>query len=208
MGERIPVFVYASDPVSEAGVAAALRGRPEVYVVEGGDVDSAVVALVVTDEVDGEATRAVRAIQRNGCPRVVLVVTHLDDGGVFASVEAGACGLVRRAEAQPERLVGAIHAAARGDGTVPPDLLGRLLDHVSRLQQQVLAPRGLSFSGFTDREVEVLRLVAEGLDTGEIAHRLSYSERTIKNVIHDVTTRLNLRNRSHAVAYAMRAGVL
>jgi DNA-binding NarL/FixJ family response regulator len=208
MAERIPVFVYASDPVSEAGVAAALRGRPEVTVVAQAEVDAALVALVVTDEVDEEATRALRAIQRNGCPRVVLVVTRLDDGGVFAAVESGACGLVRRAEAQPERLVTAIRAAARGDGTVPPDLLGRLLDHVSRLQQQVLAPRGLSFSGLTDREVDVLRLVAEGLDTNEIAHRLAYSERTIKNVINDVTTRLNLRNRSHAVAYAMRAGLL
>jgi DNA-binding NarL/FixJ family response regulator len=56
--------------------------------------------------------------------------------------------------------------------------------------------------------VEVLRLVAEGLDTGEIAKRLSYSERTIKNVIHDVVTRLNLRNRSHAVAYALREGLI
>ncbi|HWB72974.1 MAG TPA: helix-turn-helix transcriptional regulator [Egibacteraceae bacterium] len=58
------------------------------------------------------------------------------------------------------------------------------------------------------REVEVLRLVAEGLDTAEIANHLSYSERTIKNVIHDATMRLNLRNRTHAVAYALRQGLI
>ena len=58
------------------------------------------------------------------------------------------------------------------------------------------------------RSIDVLRLVADGLDTGEIAQRLSYSERTIKNVIHDVTSRLHLRNRSHAVAFAMRTGVI
>ena len=54
----------------------------------------------------------------------------------------------------------------------------------------------------------MLRLVAEGLDTGEIAKELAYSERTIKNVIHDVTSRLNLRNRSQAVAYALREGLI
>jgi DNA-binding CsgD family transcriptional regulator len=54
----------------------------------------------------------------------------------------------------------------------------------------------------------VLRLVADGLDTSEIAERLSYSERTIKNIIHDVTTRFHLRNRSHAVAFAVRQGLI
>jgi len=54
----------------------------------------------------------------------------------------------------------------------------------------------------------VLRLVAEGWDTAQIATKLSYSERTVKNVLHDVTTRLQLRNRSHAVAYAMREGLI
>jgi DNA-binding NarL/FixJ family response regulator len=56
--------------------------------------------------------------------------------------------------------------------------------------------------------VRVLKLVAEGLDTSEIADSLSYSERTIKNVLHEVTTRLQLRNRSHAVAYALRNGLI
>jgi DNA-binding NarL/FixJ family response regulator len=99
------------------------------------------------------------------------------------------------------------HAAA-GDGSVPPDLLGRLLRQVGRLQRQVLAPRGLTFTGLSEREVDVLRLVADGLDTSEIARHLSYSERTIKNVIHDITTRLQLRNRAQAVAYAMREGLI
>ena len=73
---------------------------------------------------------------------------------------------------------------------------------------QVLAPRGLSFAGLNDRERDVLRLVAEGHDTAEIATLLSYSERTVKNVLHDLNTRLQLRNRSHAVAYAVREGLI
>jgi DNA-binding NarL/FixJ family response regulator len=150
----------------------------------------------------------IRAAQRQSRLRVVLVATSLDDRALLAAVEAGACGLLRRSEATPVALVGAIRVAAAGDGTIPPDLLGRLLRQFERLQRQVLAPRGLNFAGLNKREVEVLRLVADGLDTGEIAQHLSYSERTIKNVIHDVTTRLQLRNRSQAVAYALREGLI
>jgi DNA-binding NarL/FixJ family response regulator len=208
VGSRIRTYVYAADPISAAGLASALRGEREILVVNDHEIDTASVALIVADEIDAETTRVIRAIQRNGCPRVVLVVARLDDSGLMAAVEAGGCGILRREEARPERLVAAIRAAAAGDGSLPPDLLGRLLNQVGQLQRQVLAPRGLSFSGFTERELEVLRQLAEGLDTAEIATMLAYSERTVKNVIHDITTRLQLRNRSHAVAYAVRQGLI
>ncbi|MGH9283859.1 MAG: LuxR C-terminal-related transcriptional regulator, partial [Acidimicrobiales bacterium] len=91
---------------------------------------------------------------------------------------------------------------------MPPDLLGRLLGQVGRLQRHVLAPRGLTMSGLAERELEVLRLVADGFGTAEIASRLAYSERTVKNVIHDITSRFQLRNRAHAVAYAVREGLI
>jgi DNA-binding NarL/FixJ family response regulator len=204
---RVKVHVYATDPVSATGVAGELRQRAEVLVVEG-DSDEAEVAVVVADEVDVATVRTVRAIQRDGSQRVVMVVTRLDDTSVLAAVEAGACGILRRSEAVADRIVEAVLTAARGDGSVPPDLLGRLLDQMSRLQRNVLAPRGLSLSGFTDREVDVLRLLSEGWDTAQIAGKLAYSERTVKNVIHDITSRLQLRNRSHAVAYAVRQGLI
>jgi DNA-binding NarL/FixJ family response regulator len=97
---------------------------------------------------------------------------------------------------------------ARGDGTVPPDLLGRLLAQVGRVQRQVLSPRGFALTGLSRREADILRLIADGLDTAEIATTLAYSERTVKNVLHDVTSRLQLRNRSHAVAYALKQGMI
>jgi DNA-binding NarL/FixJ family response regulator len=205
---RVKVCVYASDPVSAAGVAGELRMRPDVLVVEEPDAGEADVAVIVADEVDSVAVRTIRAVQRDGRRRVVMVVTRLDDAGLLAAVEAGACGILRRSEAAVDRVAEAVITAANGDGSVPPDLLGRLLNQMSRLQRQVLAPRGLSLTGFTEREVDVLRLLSEGWDTAEIAGKLSYSERTVKNVIHDITARLQLRNRSHAVAYAVRAGVI
>jgi len=212
---RIPVLVHADDPVSRSGVEAQLRGQPgiEVRLHDGGGraepgLPAAGVAVVVVDEVDERASQTIRALTRAGAHRVLVVAGRLDDAAVLAVTEAGACGLLRRSDAVPERLVPAIRAAAAGDGTVPPDLLGRLLEQIGRLQRQVLSPRGLTFGGLTDREVKVLKLVADGWDTAEIADDLAYSERTVKNIIHDVTSRLQLRNRSHAVAYALRQGLI
>jgi DNA-binding NarL/FixJ family response regulator len=205
---RVAVHVAAADPVSRAGVDGQLRYRPEVRLLNDAQQDQAEVTIVVTDEVDETAVRMIRSAARNGCARIVLVATRLDDGGLLAGIEAGVSGLIRRGEATGERLVNVVRAALAGDGTMPPDLLGRLLSQVGSLQRQLLAPRGLTFSGLTQREVAVLRLVADGLSTKEIAVQLAYSERTIKNVIHDLTTRLQLRNRSHAVAYALRRGLI
>ena len=188
------------------GWPSELAAWPEVRVVAS--AEEATVALVIADEADEHALRMIRAAGRAGGSRVVLVATRIDDRGLLVAVEAGACGFVRRSDASGLALVGAVRNASAGDGTLPSDLLGRLLQQVGRLQRQVLAPRGLSFSGLSEREVNVLRLVSEGLDTSEIAQQMSYSERTIKNVIHDVTTRLQLRNRSQAVAYAMREGLI
>jgi DNA-binding NarL/FixJ family response regulator len=205
--ERIKTYIHADDPISRAGVASQLRPRPEVLVLEGVDAGEATVSLVVADRVAEPSLRAIRALRQRGTS-VVLMVVEVDDGSLVSAIEAGVAALIRRAEATPDRLVAVIRSAAAGEAAVPPDLLCRLLNQVGQLQRQVLAPRGLSFAVLADREVEVLRLVADGLDTAEIATRLSYSQRTIKTVLHDVTTRLQLRNRSHAVAYALREGLI
>ena len=204
---RIPVYVYSVDPILHAGIVAQLRGRSETEVVDGTDLDSVRVGVVVCDTVDEETARSVRALQR-GSLRVVLVVTNLDDANLLAGIDAGASGFLRRCEAVAERLVEVILSAASGDGSVPPDLLGRLLAHVSNIQTTVLSPRGLTLTGLSEREIDVLRLVAEGCETSEIAAKLCYSERTVKGVVHEITTRLRLRNRAQAVAYAVRQGLI
>ena len=200
-------MIAANDPISQSGITAALRGRPTCEVVEQLAIDRAEAAVVVVDMVDEAACRTIRAIQRNGVPRVVVVATELDDGGLLAAIEAGACAFLRRIEATDVRLEQAVGAAVRGDGSLPPDVLGRLLQRIGDLQRNVLRPNGLTIAGLTEREIDVLRLVADGRDTADIADELCYSERTVKNVIHDVTSRFNLRNRSHAVAYAVRNGL-
>ncbi|MFI1189117.1 response regulator transcription factor [Streptomyces californicus] len=207
--ERITVSLRAQDPISQAGVASQLRARPEVSVVEQDDAEPAPqVVLLVVDTVDDEVLRVLRNIQRTSTCRTVLVTRDIDEQKLVSAAECGVAGVVRRSDSTPDHLVQVIGTVARGEGHLPSDLLGRLLEEVGRLQGQVLGPRGLHFTGLAAREVDVLRLVAEGYDTADIATKLAYSERTIKNVLHSVMTRLQLRNRSHAVAYAMRQGLI
>lgn len=205
---RIPVCVSAADPLSRAGTISQLRATGDVVLIEEDGLTEDGVALVVADEVDTEAVRTIRGLRRRGVERVALLVGRLDDRGLLAAVEAGVAGVVRRSEATPGNLLTAIRSVASGEGTLPPDLLGRLLGQVGQLQRQVLAPRGLTFSGLTERELSVLRLLADGHDTAEVGRQLFYSERTVKNIVHDMTSRLDLRNRTHAVAYALRQGLI
>jgi DNA-binding NarL/FixJ family response regulator len=208
MKAPIPVAVRASDPLSRAGIASQLRRAQGFAVVADDEPPEDTVALVVTDEVAPEVLAEMRALRARGVRRIVLLVSRVDDRSLLAAAEAGVTGVIRRSEATAGNLTAAIRSAAAGEGTLPPDLLGRLLRQVGQLQRQVLSPRGLTFSGLTEREAAVLRLLADGCDTAEVGRRLFYSERTVKNIIHDVTSRLELRNRAHAVAYAIREGLI
>jgi DNA-binding NarL/FixJ family response regulator len=205
---RIRVWIYAEDPISQAGVCSQLRARPEVQLVSAGELDQAEVAVVVAETIGDGIVRVLRAVQRGTAPKTVLIAAVLDEAGVVTAAEAGVSALLRRSEVTSDRLVGVIAKVRVGQAEMPADLLAGLLGQVGKLQRQILAPRGLRFSGLTEREIQVLRLIADGLDTSEVARRLAFSERTIKGILHDVTTRLQLRNRSHAVAYAVREGLI
>ncbi|MFF2941233.1 response regulator transcription factor [Streptomyces niveus] len=201
------VAIQAGDPLSHAGVTSQLRPRPEITLMEwdAAGVPPEVVVVVV-DTVDEDTLRTLRHIQRTSTCRTVLITTAIDEQKLVSAAECGVAGVVRRSESTPEHLVHVIGTVARGEGHLPADLLGRLLEEVGRLQNQVLGPRGLHVNGMTTREIDTLRLVAEGYDTADIAAKLGWSERTIKNTLHTVMSRLHLSNRSHAVAFAMRQG--
>lgn len=208
MSDPTRVRVRATDPVSEAGVASQLRVQHDLEVLSSDSPARPDVVVLVADRVDERTAASIRATRDTGGPRTVLVVGSVDGVEVLAAVEAGVAAIVRRAEATPERLSTAIRAAATGDGHLPPDLLGRLLQQVGDAQRRMTTPTGLTFGGLTQRELTVLRLIADGYSTSEIATRMAYSERTIKNSIHDLVSRFHLRNRTHAVAFAVRQGLI
>ncbi|MFI7246031.1 helix-turn-helix transcriptional regulator [Streptomyces qinglanensis] len=205
---RVSVALYAEDGILHAGVVQQLRQQPDVRLLPEAEGDQAQVSLVVVDTVNDPAVRLLRRLQRNTATRTGLVVGSFEAAALQTMIECGVAAVLRRAEADQDRLLHLITAMANGEGVLPGDLLGKLLEHVGTLQRTVLDPRGLTLSTLTTREAEMLRLVSEGFDTVEIAQKTSYSERTVKNVLHEVATRLRLRNRAHAVGYAMRHGLI
>ncbi|GAA4332765.1 response regulator transcription factor [Streptomyces venetus] len=205
---RIPVAVHASDPISREGAVSQLRRFPEIDLREETASGPGTVALLIDDVLDDTALTRLRRLVRSEGARAVLVVGALRETELLDVIECGVGAIVWRREATATRLVQAVLAAARGDGDLPADLLGRLINQVGTLHRGTVGRPGAPASGMTPRELDVLRLVAEGLDTGEIASKLSYSERTVKNVMHGLTTRLHLRNRAHAVAHALREGYI
>ncbi|WP_051854649.1 helix-turn-helix transcriptional regulator [Streptomyces sp. NRRL B-1347] len=202
---RVRITVVAPDPISREGVLSQLRRYPEVELCE--EPGPATVSLLIEDVLDADALARLRRTVRSEGSRAVLVVGTVREHELLDAIECGVGAIVWRREATARRLVQAVLTAAKGGGDLPSDLLGRLISQVGRLHRGCADQPGSSL-GLTQREVDVVRLVAEGLDTSEIALKLSYSERTVKNVMHGLTTRLHLRNRAHAVAYALREGYI
>jgi DNA-binding NarL/FixJ family response regulator len=205
---RIAVSIHADDPITRAGLTTELRQRTEIELVDPPLGGSARVVVFALDTVTASALDLIRAVRARNGAQAVLVVSALSDEDLLAVVESGACSVLWRWEATATWLTQAVVRAATGDAALPSDLLTRLLKQVGRLQQHVLRPQGLSLGGLSDREREVLRLAAEGLGTDEIAGELAYSKRTVSSVLHDITARYQLRNRTHAVAFAIREGLI
>jgi DNA-binding NarL/FixJ family response regulator len=205
---RIPTMVHCDDPVVRAGMLVMLRQHPELQLLDDPAAPGLSVLVLCTDSVDDQALEAMRRWGRGGAVRTVLVVAHMREAQLLDTIECGVVAIVRRREVTPDGMLSAIKAAERGAGELPADLLGDLLTQVGRARRAGGRNEAVAMPGFSERESDVIKLVAEGLDTQEIAAKLSYSERTVKNVLHGLMLRLQLRNRAHAVAYAARQGYL
>jgi DNA-binding NarL/FixJ family response regulator len=206
--KRIPVVVHAPDPISREGTISQLRQHPVVYLVDEAEAQEQGVVVLLAESPDPTALAWLRRLVRNDGLQAVLVVSVIREAELLDVFECGVGAIVWRHEATPQRLLQAVLAAHRGEGDLPSDLLGRLISQVGTLRTGSVGTSGVQPSGLTPRETDVLRLVAEGMDTGEIAEKMSYSVRTVKNIMQGLTTRLALRNRTHAVAYALREGYI
>ena len=145
----------------------------------------------------------VAAVREATGARVIVCASDSGQDAAIAALQAGAVGYLPKAELTPETLATAVRAAANGSSVMTPDLLEHLLAKLPENAEARPAPARL-----TDREQQVLSLIAAGHPTREVALELSYSERTVKNVLHDVVTKLNARSRSQAVAFAVREGLI
>jgi len=212
----LKVFILDAHSIYRHGLVSCLAGMSEVdFVAEAATIreawadrhlpDSDVV--LVEPDVPG-GSDFIRQVREKTGAAVVVCSSRADEQDVLAAVQAGAVGYLCKDTLTPETLETGVRGASNGAGVMTPEILGNLLRGISRVSREVLEPRGLSLSWLTAREQEVLRLVAAGHPTREVAQKLCYSERTIKNVIHDVVTKLNARTRSQAVAQAVREGLI
>lgn len=202
------VALRATDPVTRLGVTSILGADRRVKVVTEAEVAGADVIIVVEESIDEEVFGFLRRARAESQARCVIVTDHFRDEALLTAIECGMAALVRRSGTTGEELVQAILAVSQGAGQLPPRLQGNLLAGLDRLQRDMLEPIGLTLSGLSTRERDVLRLMADGHDTEEIAAKLAYSGSTVKNVLHGVMSRCGLNTRAHAVAFAVRTGAI
>ncbi|MEV6810007.1 LuxR C-terminal-related transcriptional regulator [Streptomyces sp. NPDC017248] len=207
MGSPLPLCVVALDPVLEAGAVSALSGNPDITLVPPGE--KADVAIVISDRVARQELDLVNATGAGPHrPAVIVIASDLSPAEAADAINAGARGLLRRHEVNADRLARTVATVAGGDCTVPPDLIDGLLDQGPEAGPHPEARGQVPGWGLDERERAVLRMVADGRETDEIAKELCYSARTVTTVVRDITQRFRLRNRAHAVAYALRTGLL
>ncbi len=203
--------VHAHDRVTRLGVISILAEAEGTRVLTGAEHAEADADVVVSRSVgDAEFAllRDIRERRRRESPRCVLVTDHFRPACLMSALECGVAAVLSRRTTTVEELVGTVLAVGQGEAVLPPALPGALLMELNRVQREVLEPNGLSVYGPSARERDVLRLLADGHGDEEIAARLKYSERTIKNVLYGMMTRLGLTTRAHAVAFALRAGLI
>jgi DNA-binding NarL/FixJ family response regulator len=213
----IRIVLVDDQELVRAGFRMVLDAQPDMQVVgEAGDGLGAVdlarrlhADVMVMDarmpRLDGvEATRRIR--QAGDLPRVLMLTTFDLDEYAFAALKAGASGFLLK-DVPPEELLFAIRAVYSGDSVVAPSTTRRLIDQFAALLPGTKEAPGV-LGDLTDREREVLILVAQGLSNAEIAQRLFVSEATVKTHVGRVLAKLSLRDRVQAVVYAYEYGLV
>lgn len=204
--DRPRVHVVASDEIARARLLALVRMCGLHLAADPGGVPD--VVIIVAAPTLEEAVAAWPA-RRTSSGRWLLVAERFSLSGVIRAVQAGAYAMLRAREITSRQLAAAVQAAHRGDGRMPHEVLLRLLGRAASRSADVPTPRtGAVSQPLTARQRAVLVLMAEGLQNADIAQALCCSEHTIKNVIYDLTARLQVRNRAHAVACAVRGGII
>ena len=184
-----------------AVVGEASSGREAVGVVERERPDVVVMDVRMPGGDGLEATRAITA--REGAPPVLVMTTFDLDEHVFGALEAGASGFVLK-DADPAEVVGAVRALAAGQGAIDTATTRRVIAEFARRRAAPAPPP----HDLTPRELEVVRLLGEGLSNEEVAARLVVETATVKSHLTRVMTKLGTRDRLQTVVWAYRSGLL
>jgi DNA-binding NarL/FixJ family response regulator len=197
-------LVEAGDDLQVIGEAA--NGGEAIVLTRATQIDVLLMDIRMPG-LDGiEATRAIVAEHGESGPRIVILTTFDTDEYVYEALRAGASGFLLK-DAGPARLLDAIRVVARGDALLDPMVTRRLIAHFAA-RPDVRRARPEELSALTEREHEVLVLVAEGLSNDEIAERLVISESTAKKHVSNVMLKLGARDRAQLVVMAYQSGLV
>ncbi len=209
--ERISVLIADDHPVVRQGLRTFLELQDDIEVVgEAADGEEAAVSVqrllpdvvlmdLVMPRLDGiEAIRRIRTASPS--TKVIVLTSFAEDEKVFPSVKAGAAGYLLK-DVQPQKLVEAIRTVHRGEALLHPAIAAKLM------QEYAQAPPRRAGESLTERELEVLRLVARGMSNKEIADSLVLSEKTVKTHVSNILQKLHLADRTQAALYAVKQGL-
>lgn len=213
MSERITVLLVDDHTIVRQGVRTFLELQPDILVI--GEAETGVEAVrlaseyapdvVLMDlklpEMDGiTATR--KLVEISPRTQVIVLTSYHDDEHIFPAIRAGAISYVLK-DIRPAALADVVRKAAVGEAVLHPRVARRLMQEINRSRAVADA-----LAALTEREVEVLRLVGEGLSNAEIAARLVISEKTAKSHISNILSKLHLADRTQAAVYAWREGLM
>ncbi|MFB6290945.1 MAG: response regulator [Candidatus Bipolaricaulia bacterium] len=206
----IKLVIVDDHRVVRSGVKALIETEPELEVIgEAGDGREAVTKVkshgpdvvlmdLVMPEMDGvEATSKITKL--SPAPKILILTSFSEEERIIQAIKAGASGYLIK-DASPNELVQAIKDVYNGESTLDPKVAGTVL-------RSVQSEPEASSEDLTDREIEVLELLAEGLPNEDIAEKLYISERTVRSHVSNILGKLDLSNRTQAALYAVREGI-
>jgi DNA-binding NarL/FixJ family response regulator len=211
--EKIRVLIVDDHPVFRFGLHSLIDSIPEMEVVgeaTSGEAAIEEAAILHPDIIlmdinmpglNGiEATQKILAVQ----PEIgILVITMFDDDSVFDAMQAGARGYLLKG-ADPDETIRAIHSVASGAAIFSPKVAERLITHFSRNKE---ATPSETFPELTEREREILELIAQGLTNSAIAEKLVLAPKTVRNHVSNIFGKLQVNDRSQAIVRARKAGM-
>jgi NarL family two-component system response regulator LiaR len=214
VSDPITILIVDDHAVVRRGARAFLEAQPDFAVV--GDVGSGGEAVLVAADLapdvvlmdlvmpgmDGvQATRLVK--QKSPCSQVIVLTSYHEDEHIFPAIRAGALSYLLKDIGLPD-LADAIRKAARGEVVMHPRIAARVVQELEGMAHQGMA----NYAQLSEREREVLRLIAEGLSNTDIAARLVLSEKTVKSHVRNILSKLHLADRTQVAIFAWRQGLM
>jgi DNA-binding NarL/FixJ family response regulator len=215
---KIRILLCDRQPLMRSGLRLIIEQQPEMFVLGEADGPTDLVPMtmriqpdVVVMDVDLPQERGVRVIRRltqsqDQRPSVLVLTGVAEPRTAFAALRAGARGFLLKG-CPPRELFDGIQAVACGGGVITPVVAGVLLSRIAPfLPASIEDDNAVIQDSLTDREQEILRMVASGCSNSEVARTLGISKATVRSHVHHVLAKLNLVDRTQAVAYAYRTG--